>query len=204
MFFGGGGGFPFDDMEDGEGGFPGGFPGGRRGPPKEVDNKKLYEVLGVDKDATMDQIKKAYRKLAIKQHPDKGGDPEKFKDIQVAYDILFDKEKRDVYDRAGMEGLKGGGGGVQGMDDLFSMFSGMQGRGQPQKKRVKPIARQIEVTLADIYNGKTVELALERQRICGECDGKGGIDDTAVQTCTGCKGRGMRTIMRQMGPGMYS
>ena len=77
MFFGGGG-FPFDDMEDGDG-FPGGFPGGRRGggPPKEVDNKKLYEILGVDKDATMDQIKKAYRKLAIKEHPDKGGDPEK-------------------------------------------------------------------------------------------------------------------------------
>lgn len=76
MFFGGGG-FPFDDMEDGDG-FPGGFPGGRRGgPPKEVDNKKLYEVLGVDKDATMDQIKKAYRKLAIKMHPDKGGDPDK-------------------------------------------------------------------------------------------------------------------------------
>ena len=67
MFFGGGGGFPFDDMEDGDG-FPGGFPGGRRGggPPKEGDNKKLYEILGVDKDSTMDQIKKAYRKLAIK------------------------------------------------------------------------------------------------------------------------------------------
>ena len=77
MFFGGGGGFPFDDMDDGDG-FPGGFPGGRRGgPPKEVDNKKLYEVLGVDKNATMDQIKKAYRKLAIKMHPDKGGDPDK-------------------------------------------------------------------------------------------------------------------------------
>lgn len=78
MFFGG---FPggFDDDDEGfPGGFPGGMPGGRRGgPPKEVDNKKLYEILGVDKDATMDQIKKSYRKLAIKMHPDKGGDPEK-------------------------------------------------------------------------------------------------------------------------------
>lgn len=77
MFFGGGGGFPFGDMDEDD--FPGmGGMGGRRGgPPKEVDNSKLYEVLGVEKTATMEQIKKAYRKLAIKCHPDKGGDPEK-------------------------------------------------------------------------------------------------------------------------------
>ena len=76
MFFGGGGGFPFGEMGDYD--FPGlGGMGGRRGPPKEVENSKLYEVLGVSKEATMDEIKKAYRKLAIKCHPDKGGDPEK-------------------------------------------------------------------------------------------------------------------------------
>ena len=77
MFFGGGG-FPFGGMDDDDDGFPGmGGMGGRRGPPKEVDNKKLYEIIGVDKNATYDQIKKAYRKLAIKHHPDKGGDEKK-------------------------------------------------------------------------------------------------------------------------------
>lgn len=78
MFFGGGGpgGFPFGGMEDD---FPG-MGGGRGGPPKDVDTQKLYDVLGVEKSASMDQIKKAYRKLAIKNHPDKGGDPEKVSD----------------------------------------------------------------------------------------------------------------------------
>lgn len=90
MFFGGGGGFPFGGMDDDDDGFPGmgGGMGGRRGPPKEVDNKKLYEIIGVEKTATMDQIKKAYRKLAIKHHPDKGGDEKK-----VSNQILFQTYK---------------------------------------------------------------------------------------------------------------
>ena len=82
-----------------------------------------------------------------------------FKEIQAAYDVLFDKDKRDVYDKHGMEGLKGGAGGPGGMDDIFSMFMG-GGRGGPAAKRqarVKPIAKHVEVSLADIFNGKTVE-----------------------------------------------
>ena len=92
MFFGGGGGFPFgdddgDDPFSGMGGFPGGHPGMRRGPPKEVENSKLYEVLGVEKDCTMEQIKKAHRKLVIKNHPDKGGDEGKVSIILTKYRV---------------------------------------------------------------------------------------------------------------------
>ena len=115
------GGFPFEEFA--------GMQGGRRGPKKEVDNKKLYDLLDVPKDATMDQIKKSYRKKALKEHPDKGGDPEKFKDITYAYEVLSDREKRELYDQHGEEGVKQGGGG--GGADLFSqMFGGgMGGRG---------------------------------------------------------------------------
>merc|ERR1719247_2819132 len=110
MFFGG---LPpgFEDAFGG-GGMPGGPPGrGRRGP---VNTTKLYETLGVEKNATPDQIKKAYRKLAVKNHPDKGGDPELFKEIQKAFDILSDEKKREIYDQYGEEGLEGGGGGMGG------------------------------------------------------------------------------------------
>jgi hypothetical protein len=94
MFFSSqGGGFPFggmgDDDDDGPfGGMGGGFPG-RRGPKKEVDNKKLYDILGVEQKATMDEIRKAYRKLAIKAHPDKGGDPEKVSIIIITKFYIF-------------------------------------------------------------------------------------------------------------------
>lgn len=93
MFFGGGRGFPFG-MDDDDDGFPG-MPG-RGGPPKEVDNKKLYEVLGLDKDASFDQIKKAFRKLAIKHHPDKGGDPEKVSHDDLTHFWLVQGNSRSL------------------------------------------------------------------------------------------------------------
>jgi len=87
--------------------------------------------LEVEKTATFDEIKKSYRKLALKHHPDRGGDKDLFQEISNAYEVLSDKDKRDLYDKVGEEGLKEGAGGRGGgMDDIFSMFTGMGGRAQ--------------------------------------------------------------------------
>ena len=102
---------------------PGGM--GGRGGGAPADTTKLYEVLGVDKDATEKDIKKAYRKLAVKHHPDKGGDEHLFKEINAAYEILGDEKKRELYDKYGLEGVENEGGpGGAGGDDLFNMFFG--------------------------------------------------------------------------------
>ncbi|KAI3470660.1 hypothetical protein Pfo_027323 [Paulownia fortunei] len=96
--------------------------------PKKSDNTKYYEILGVSKNASQDDLKKAYRKSAIKNHPDKGGDPEKFKEIAQAYEVLSDPEKREIYDQYGEDALKEGmgGGGSSGHNpfDIFESFFG--------------------------------------------------------------------------------
>ena len=180
MFFGGGGrggGFPFGDFEDMPHGFPGA--GGRGGPPKEIDNTKYYTCLGVEKNAEMKDIKKAFHKLARTHHPDRGGDTEKFQEIQTAYEVLSDKEKRELYDRHGEDGLKEGGGGG-GMDDILSQMFGGGGRGgrggPPQKKKGKPVMHPLKCTLEEIYSGKTTKIAVNRDRIWEGCEGKGGKD----------------------------
>lgn len=128
-----GGGFPFggmggDDDED-FGGFPFGGGRGQGGPPKKIDNTRLYTVLGVEKDATASQIKKAYHLKARTEHPDKGGDEQKFKEISEAYGVLSDGKKRDVYDKRGEDALKegaGGGGGGHPFGDIFGQMGGQQ------------------------------------------------------------------------------
>mmetsp|Transcript_46596 Transcript_46596/g.63255 ORF Transcript_46596/g.63255 Transcript_46596/m.63255 type:complete len:163 (-) Transcript_46596:818-1306(-) len=152
--------------------------GGRGRPQREVENSKLYEILGVEKTASYDEVKKAYRKKAMKEHPDRGGDKDKFQEIQGAYEVLSDKEKRDVYDKYGADGLKEGGGGGHNMEDLFGgIFGGMGGMGgrKPQgPKKGKPVKHQMSMTLEDVYNGKKTKIAVNRERICTKCDGKGG------------------------------
>lgn len=117
-FFGGG--FPFfgGAGEDFGGQFPGGMGQKQK---KDVDTKKLYEVLGVEKNASQGEIKKAYFKLAKTAHPDKGGSQEHFKEVNGAYEVLSDPEKRKLYDQFGLEGVasSGGGGGHSGGNKLY-------------------------------------------------------------------------------------
>jgi DnaJ family protein A protein 2 len=107
---------------------------------KKLKTASTTKSLVSIKKATMEEIKKAYRKKAIKMHPDKGGDPAKFQELQAAYDVLFDKDKRDIYDKYGEDGIKKGMGGGGDAGDIFSqMFGGGMGGGRPkQKRQVKP------------------------------------------------------------------
>ena len=186
------GGIPFEHFA---GGMPGGMPGGMggRGRGEPADTEKLYEVLGVEKTADAKEIKKAYRKLAVKHHPDKGGDEQVFKEINAAYEILSDEEKRGRYDKYGLEGVDGDGGPSGGGEDLFSMFFGGGGRRSSGPRKGPSIQHPIKVSLEDLYNGKTVKLAINRKVIVGES-----------KTCPTCKGQGAVMEVRQIGPGMIT
>lgn len=166
------------------------MPGGR--PRKDVDTTKFYKLLEVDKNASDPEIKKAYRKLAVKHHPDKGGDPEKFKEITRAYEVLIDADKREKYNRYGEEGLDGDGGGDP--SDIFESFfggGGGRGRGGQKRQKTKDVVQPLNVTLEQLYNGQTKKMAITRQVI----DKKRG-----VQTCTECNGRGVKVEVIRMGP----
>ncbi|XP_004229763.1 dnaJ protein homolog 2 [Solanum lycopersicum] len=183
--------------------------------PRRSDNSKYYEVLGVSKSASQDELKKAYRKAAIRNHPDKGGDPEKFKELGQAYEVLIDPEKRDIYDQYGEDALKegmgsgggGGGGGVHNHFDIFeSFFGGSFGGGgshfrASRQKRGEDVVHTLRVSLEDLYNGTTKKLSLSRSILCPKCKGKGSKSG-ASGACYGCQGTGMRVTRRQIAPGM--
>ncbi|KAF8326097.1 uncharacterized protein EI90DRAFT_3071484 [Cantharellus anzutake] len=172
-----------------------------------VKETKYYDLLECSPDASDADLKKAYRKKALRLHPDKGGDPELFKEVTHAYEVLSDAQKRGIYDRLGEAGLSEQGG-MSGMDpqDLFSQlfgggaggFFGGGGRSQGPRKG-KDLVHRIAVSLEDLYKGKTTKLALNKTVICTKCNGKGGKEG-AVKTCNGCNGRGVKIIMRQLGP----
>ena len=157
-----------------------------------VKETKFYDVLGVKPTANDSELKKSYRKLALKYHPDKNTDPgsaEKFKEISMAYETLADPEKRKIYDQHGEQGIKegGGGGGFHSPMDIFDMFFGGgggggmggmggmfggMGGGRRGPKRTKNLMHQLSVSLEDMYNGTTRKLALQKNVICDACDGK--------------------------------
>ncbi len=182
--------------------------------------RDYYEVLGVSKTATADEIKKAYRKLAIKYHPDKNpGDKEaeeKFKEAAEAYDVLSHEDKRQQYDRfghsMGQQGFGGGAGGFSGgftMEDIFSQFGdifgghfsgfsgfgGASGRGYQQKRvrRGSDLRIKVKLTLEEISKGVTKTLKIPTLVKCDTCNGTGAKDGTAFDTCPSCHGSGTIT-----------
>lgn len=176
-----------------------------------VKDSKFYDLLGVAPSASDAELKKAYRKAALKYHPDKNPSPEaaeKFKELSHAYEILLDSQKREIYDSYGEEGLNGGGpggmGGGMGADDIFNQFfgggfGGMGGGAQRGPSRGKDIKHSISCTLEELYSGRTAKLALNKTVLCKSCDGRGGKEGK-IKQCTGCHGQGVKFVTRQMGP----
>ncbi|ESW22002.1 hypothetical protein PHAVU_005G118100 [Phaseolus vulgaris] len=178
--------------------------------PKKSDSTRYYEILGVAKNASPEDLKKAYKKAAIKNHPDKGGDPEKFKELAQAYEVLSDAEKREIYDTYGedalKEGMSGGGGGHDPFDIFSSFFGGNpfggggSSRGRRQR-RGEDVVHPLKVSLEDLYLGTSKKLSLSRNVLCSKCNGKGSKSGASM-TCAGCQGSGMKLSIRHLGPSM--
>lgn len=167
-------------------------------------SKDYYKILEVDRNASPDEIKKSYRKLALKFHPDKNPDnkeaEEKFKDISEAYEILSDSEKKLQYDTYGsVGGNQNFSGGASPFDDLFSQFGDIFGSfggrrsNQPRQKRGSDLRVKVSITLHDILFGSTKKIKYNRDVKCTSCDGKGGQELT---TCLPCQGSGHRTYIQ--------
>ncbi len=175
--------------------------------------RDYYEVLGVSKGASADEIKKAYRKLALKYHPDKNPDDkgaeEKFKEAAEAYEVLSDENKKARYDRFGHAGVGqgnpgfGGSGGMT-MEDIFSQFGDIFGdsggfgsffggrtQGRAQGERGSNLRIKVSLTLEEIAKGVTKKIKVKKQTACDQCNGSGAKDSSSVQTCVTCRGAGM-------------
>lgn len=174
---------------------------------RNIDNSKFYNLLGVEKNADTDQIKKAYRKKAMQHHPDRGGDEETFKEISRAYEVLSDQQKREIYDQAGEEGLNGNHMDSQSADDIFNMFFGggnpFGGGGfnvnmnsnfhQQRNARTNNVVHQINVDLKDLYSGTKKTLRIKRKKVVKT----GKVEE---MRCPGCDGKGVKIQIRRMGP----
>lgn len=184
--------------------------------------RDYYEVLGVDKNASEEEIKKAYRKIAIKYHPDRNpGDKEaeeKFKEAAEAYDVLHDAQKRQQYDQfgfngpAGAGGFGGFGGGEFSMDDIFSMFGdvfggrggfggfggfGGSGYRQPAQHRGSDLRLKVKLSLQEVASGVTKKFKVKKDITCPHCHGTGAENGSASETCPTCHGSGVEIRTQQ-------
>ncbi|MFB6102559.1 MAG: DnaJ C-terminal domain-containing protein, partial [Haloplanus sp.] len=186
----------------------------------------FYDVLGVSRDATEDEIKQAYRKKASEYHPDVSDDPdaeEKFKKVKKAKEVLTDEEKRQAYDRMGHEqfeqaekrgGFDGGGagaggargnpfggaGGGGGFEDIFEQFFGGGGGGRGGGNRPRQgqdLRTSLELDLEEAFEGVEREFTVTRPTRCPDCDGAGHPSDADARTCPNCDGRGQTTQVQQ-------
>jgi molecular chaperone DnaJ len=158
----------------------------------------LYDTLGVPKNASPAEIKKAYRKLAREHHPDQGGDEARFKEIQGAYDVLSDPEKRKQYDQFGSANGRGGPQFQEfDLGDLGDLFGGLFGGGgfgrsaRPQPERGADLQAEVHVSFEDSLRGVQVPVRAEVETACHTCGGTGAEPGTAPVTCPQCGGRGV-------------
>ncbi|XP_017834824.2 dnaJ homolog subfamily A member 2, partial [Drosophila busckii] len=165
-----------------------------------MDKLNLYEVLGVSKEATPEEIKKNYRKLAKEFHPDKNPDAgEKFKEISFAYEVLSDPEKRRVYDRHGLRGLQEGADGFSADSQDFFAHWFPFGNSAGHSRRDGKILVKLEVSLEEIYQGQQEKLVeYKRQKLCDNCNGHGGPQEGREQ-CETCGGLGRTAAFTFMG-----
>lgn len=171
-----------------------------------VKETAYYDILGVSPNATEEELKKSYRKLALKYHPDKNpNEGERFKAISQAYEVLSNPEKREIYDHGGEQAIKQGHSGMSSDHspmDLFDMFFGGGGRQRERgPKKGKDMVYQLGVTLEELYNGATRKLAVSRKVVCDKCDGRGTKSPgTGPQSCQSCRGSGMKISIQHVGP----
>ena len=173
-----------------------------------VKETTYYDILGVKPNCSADDLKRAYRKLALKYHPDKNpNEGERFKLISQAYEVLSNEEKRRIYDAGGEQAIKEGGtssGGFSSPMDIFEMFFGMGGsRGQRERgpKRGKDVVYQMSVSLEELYNGTTRKLSIQKKVICDKCEGSGTKNpNVGPERCHNCRGTGMQVRIEHLGP----
>jgi len=194
-----------------------------------MTKQDYYKILNIDKNASKSDIKKAYRKLALKYHPDKNKDKDaeaKFKDISEAYAVLYDDEKRKMYDQYGHSGInqhytsedifrgadfsdifRGMGGDFGfGFDDIFEQFFGHR-RGGTQRSRVQrgqDLRYDMEIRLEDAYHGVETEIRVPRTEICDTCQGSGAKPGTSLKKCPQCGGTGQMRVSQRTAFGMFT